>query len=133
MLMPDFISALTTGELEALSLKDLEYIPDELGGAVRADKGKLRYELLPPGPIEDLVKVLSWGAEKYDDDNWKKGMSWKRCYASTMRHLQAWFQGEDKDPESGLDHLAHVLCNVVFLQYYADRHPDLDDRDRKES
>lgn len=103
---------------------------EDTGGG-RADIGKLRYDLLPPYPIQQLVKILSGGADKYGDKNWEKGMAWSRCYASLMRHLMAWWMGEDKDKESGESHLAHAMCNLVFLMEYERTHPEKDDRGYK--
>jgi hypothetical protein len=100
---------------------------EDTGGG-RSDTGKLRYDLLPPGPIRALVSILTGGATKYGDRNWEKGMAWSRCYASTMRHMMAWYAGEDKDKESGESHLAHAMCNLVFLMEYERTHPEKDDR-----
>ena len=36
--------------------------------------------------------------------------------------------GEDKDPESGLSHLAHAACCIMFLLEFEKTHPELDDR-----
>jgi hypothetical protein len=83
---------------------------------IKFDDKKLRYDLLPVEPIEDLVKVLTYGANKYRPDNWKKVEPYNdRYYAAAMRHLQAWRRGEMQDKESGLPHLAHALCCIVFL------------------
>lgn len=105
-------------------------VKDPTGAAGRADKGKLRYDLLPPHVIQQLVAVLTGGAEKYGDSNWRTdgGMAWTRCYGSLMRHIQAWYMGEEKDPESGLSHLAHALCNLVFLLEYERTNRERDDR-----
>lgn len=105
-------------------------VVDPQTGAKRADKGKLRYDLLPPKVIEDLVRVLTIGADKYGDSNWRQGggMAWTRCYASLMRHIQAWYQGEDTDPETGESHLSHALCNLVFLSEYSRTNQVKDDR-----
>jgi len=40
----------------------------------------------------------------------------------------AFNDGEDKDPESGLSHLAHSLCCLMFLLEFEKTHPELDDR-----
>ncbi|KKN71189.1 hypothetical protein LCGC14_0423520 [marine sediment metagenome] len=82
------------------------------------DKGKLRYDLIPTEAMKALATILTSGAEKYSDRNWEGGMSWQRVYASLMRHLVAFESGEDLDPESGELHMAHALCNVVFLVTY---------------
>lgn len=80
------------------------------------DFDKLRYDLLPDGPIQEIVEVLTFGAKKYAPDNWRKvedGHS--RYYAALQRHLAAWRMGERNDPESGLTHLAHAACCLLFL------------------
>jgi hypothetical protein len=80
------------------------------------DAGKLRYELLPMAPVDAIVDVLTFGAAKYDDDNWRRVPDAEnRYYAAAMRHLSAWRQGENIDPESGRSHLAHAACCLVFL------------------
>ena len=83
---------------------------------VKYDAGKLRYDLLPPEPVEELVKVLTYGATKYTDGGWKKVEPYKDRYlASTLRHLMAWRMGEVRDNESGLPHLAHAMCCLTFM------------------
>lgn len=83
---------------------------------IKHDQNKLRYELLPPEPIEELVKILTHGAVKYEDHNWKYVEPFEdRYYGASMRHIQAWRKGEVIDPESGFHHLGSVLCNILFL------------------
>ena len=82
----------------------------------KADTGKLRYDLLPPAAVRELVRVLTYGAEKYSPNGWQQVPDAKARYtAALMRHFEALRAGEFFDPESGLPHLAHVLCNAVFL------------------
>lgn len=75
-----------------------------------------------------VIRVLEFGAKKYAKGNWAKGMSWSVCYNCTMSHLTKAFAGELKDEESGELHLAHALCNIVFLIGYRDLYPEGDDR-----
>lgn len=103
---------------------------DSPGGGVKADAGKAPVELFPPEAILEISKVLAFGAAKYDAWNWAKGMRWSRLAGAAMRHLLAWLMGEDKDPESGLSHLAHLGCCVVFLITYEARSLGTDDRHR---
>jgi hypothetical protein len=85
---------------------------------LKFDKDKLMWELLPLEPIEDVVKILTFGAKKYAPNNWKLvDDAEARYYAAAVRHLVAWRQGELIDPESGEPHLAHLMCNVVFLSW----------------
>lgn len=80
------------------------------------DAGKDRWDLLPLWPVEQVVKVLTFGAAKYGPNNWQlvEGRA-DRYFAATMRHLTRWRLGESNDPESGLSHLAHAACCVLFL------------------
>jgi len=98
---------------------------------LRFNAGKDRHDLIPQGPIDLLAKVLTKGAEKYAPRNWELGMAWSKVTASLKRHLAAIERGEDYDPESGLLHAGHVLCNAVFLAEYYRTHPELDDRPHK--
>ncbi len=97
----------------------------------KEDKGKLRYDLLPPYALDELAKVYTYGANKYTDNNWRKGMKWGRIYAALMRHLWKFWAGEDRDKESGILHLSHALWGVVTLLEYCDNGPryySFDDR-----
>lgn len=78
------------------------------------DTGKLRYDLVKPEMLEAIAEVMTYGANKYGDNNWQ-GVETDRYYAALMRHLQAWRKGELVDEESGLHHLKHALCNIAFI------------------
>jgi Domain of unknown function (DUF5664) len=85
-------------------------------GGRKFDGNKLEYGLLPPLALEETVKVLTFGAQKYERDNWKRVPESKRRYFDALqRHVWAWKQGEQIDPESGLHHLAHAMCCLMFL------------------
>lgn len=80
------------------------------------DGGKLEYGLVPPLALKEMVKVLTFGAQKYERDNWQKVPDSKRRYFDALqRHLWAWKEGEELDPESGIHHLAHAMCCLMFL------------------
>lgn len=93
--------------------------------AIKYDHDKTDWSLMPFEAIEEINKVLDFGAKKYAAHNWKKGEGFKytRVLNSLLRHIFAYMRGEDKDPESGLSHLAHAGCNIVFLLYYS-KHKD---------
>lgn len=100
--------------------------------AEHKDEGKLRLDLIPPSLNEEVAKVLGFGAKKYSDNNWRKGMDWMKIYASIKRHLHEWEKCNDTDIESGLPHLGHAACDLAFLIEYAKTHPHLDNRIRPE-
>ncbi len=95
---------------------------------LRYNNGKLRYDLVHPFAHEEMVKVLTMGAEKYDSRNWEAGMLWSNVISSLKRHIAAIEKGEDFDKESGLLHAAHVACNAHFLTAYYKIYPQGDDR-----
>lgn len=94
----------------------------------RKDDGKIKFQLLPPYAIKQVARVLTFGATKYPEGNWEKGMEWKRMIGSMKRHLAAFESGVDLDEESGLFHLAHCVTNGLMLLEYHRTHPELDDR-----
>jgi hypothetical protein len=102
-----------------------EELPDKF---VKADDNKSRYDLLPPEMLEETAQVLTFGAEKYSARNWELGMQWSRPFGAMMRHMWAWWGGEDKDPETGYSHLAHAACCIAFLVAYERRNAGEDDR-----
>lgn len=82
------------------------------------DCGKVRMDLIPLDVVENIGKVLTYGAQKYSDNSWQNLPDfWKRYKAALLRHLTAIDKGELIDPESGLPHIDHVLCNTVFLDW----------------
>lgn len=84
----------------------------------KADTGKPTFELFPFELLAETNKVLQHGAAKYGILNWQKkeGFKLSRCYNALLRHMFAWWiKGEDNDPETGLSHLSHAMCNLVFF------------------
>jgi len=80
------------------------------------DSGKLRWDLLPPEPIEQVVDVLTQGSIEYGDENWRLVENGKRRYAAAlMRHIWEFRKGAMLDTKSGLPHLAHAITNCIFL------------------
>lgn len=80
------------------------------------DSGKPRWSLLPEGAVASIVDVLEAGAIKYAPNNWQLVPDGKtRYYDAAMRHIEAWRTGEMNDPETGLPHLAHAGCCLMFL------------------
>lgn len=94
------------------------------------DGGKARHDLIPPELPEAIAAVLAFGAGKYGERNWEKGMTWGRPFAAMMRHLWAWWRGEKADPETGFSHLWHAGCCIAFLIAFEQRNAGVDDRPR---
>jgi hypothetical protein len=94
------------------------------------DKGKLRWSLLPVSAVEEIVKVLEFGAIKYGANQWRElpEFEWNRISDALERHLQKWKRGQDKDDESNLQEMAHVACNALFLLEMALQGLGKDDR-----
>ncbi|XAI97342.1 hypothetical protein [Leptolyngbya phage Lbo-JY46] len=95
---------------------------------LRFNEGKLRYDLIEPFALNELVKVFTKGAEKYPPRNWEKGMSWQKVIASLKRHIAAFELGEDFDGETKCYHMAHAAWNALALVSYYKLAPQFDDR-----
>ena len=79
------------------------------------DEDKLRYDLIPVLAQEEVVKVITLGAKKYDPENWKNVPEGRRrYYAAAMRHMEAWRKGEKQD-EIGTHHIANAISNLMFI------------------
>ena len=98
---------------------------------LRYNDGKVRHDLITPFATEQMAKVLTLGANKYAERNWELGMSWSKVISSLKRHVIEWEKGEDYDKETGLLHMAHVMCNAHFLTEYYNIYPQGDDRPHK--
>lgn len=98
--------------------------------ARKFDDQKNRLELLPPFALEEIAKGFTFGAKKYDAFNYVSGdgLAYSRIYGALLRHLSAWYRGEELDPESGLPHLTHAGCCLMMLMETIQAHPDNDDR-----
>lgn len=126
----------TLGTIPSKAMVDTASIPDEtaqkikeqLGSALKFDQDKLPLHLLSTEAMNQTAAVLKFGAQKYAEHNWRKGFAWSRPLSAAMRHITAFNNGEDKDPESGLSHLAHAACCIMFLLEFEKTHSELDDR-----
>ena len=98
------------------------------GGGLRYSSGKTRHDLVPAFAQEQYARVLTSGTVKYLPRNWERGMEWKYVIGPMIRHIQAILRGEDFDPETGLLHSAHIMCNAAFLTEFYKIYPQGDDR-----
>lgn len=95
---------------------------NSVGVGTKFDAAKRRWDLLPFGSVERIVDVITFGARKYAPNNWQKlADPDDRYFAALMRHLVAWRAGERVDPDSGLGHLSHAGCNLVFLMWFEEQ------------
>ena len=88
------------------------------GEGIKNDANKARYDLIDWPFVEGMAEVLTLGADKYSDDNWKRVKPFRSRYVgAAMRHFVAWICGERLDKESGLSHLYHLGCCIMFLAW----------------
>jgi hypothetical protein len=98
-----------------LSDEELEGLVEKPLSAVKLDGGKIRLDLVPYDALDEIAKALAFGAAKYSEGNWEGGFEWRRLIGATLRHVTSWARGQDKDPESGVSHLAHAGAMILFL------------------
>jgi hypothetical protein len=77
---------------------------------------------------EECAAVFDYGSRKYASWNWVKGMKWSIPIDCALRHARAlWVGNEENDPESGLPHRGHIMCNIVMLLHYRQYFPEGND------
>lgn len=122
----------TLSHINSLGKTPIAELPTQVeaktGTALKFDQDKLPLHLLSTEAMNQTAAVLKFGAQKYAEHNWRKGFTWSRPLSAAMRHLTAFNNGEDTDPESGLSHLAHAACCIMFLLEFEKTHKELDDR-----
>lgn len=91
---------------------------------IKADLGKTEWTLIPFEQLEQVARVLMKGAKKYSVDNWKNCKDPKRYEDALMRHVISYINGDKVDSVEnggdGLSHLAHAICNCIFLMWFDD-------------
>lgn len=106
--------------------EEIRVVNEKTGGA-KGSKDE-RFDLIPYEAVAEIARVYGMGAKKYDPHNWRKGYDWGLSYAALMRHVTAFWNGEDLDPESGLPHMAHAGWHCLTLLTFMKDHEALDDR-----
>ena len=84
--------------------------------------------MIPKEALEGTAKVLMFGANKYGRYNWLGGFDWHRLTSASMRHIVAFNEGEDLDPESNILHLYHAITTLMMLAVHHERGLGKDDR-----
>lgn len=97
-------------------------------GQIMTENTDIRLDLIPKCLLVELGKVYYYGAVKYSDRNWEKGIAFNRVIGPIYRHFIKWLRGEKKDPELGTHHLAQVIWNCAALMEFEITHPECDDR-----
>lgn len=86
-------------------------------GDIKDDGNKTRWDLVPINALEGIANIFTYGAQKYNDDNWKKSQHPDRYYAAAMRHLAEVRKGFDFDAESKMPHIDHALvCLIMYRE-----------------
>jgi hypothetical protein len=93
------------------------------------DTEKTRLDLIPCEALEQIGRGFTYGATKYGDHNYRRGIDYSRLYGAALRHLNAFWGGEDIDEDSGLPHLALAGSEVCML---IAMNENFDDRYKKE-
>lgn len=122
------LAAFKKWKQETINYKEKELMEQRKQEAgLKYDLGKPQLSLLPYASLAQIAEVLEFGAKKYGRDNWKGGMTWSRLADGVLRHMFAWVTGHRKDPETGLSHLAHAGCGILFLLSYEQTKAGTDD------
>lgn len=106
--------------------KETRVVDPKTGGA-KGSKPE-QYALIPVGPLAAVARVYGFGATKYEDRNWERGYAWSLSYSALQRHVNAFWGGQDVDPESGESHLAHAAFHCLAMMEWVKTHPEKDDR-----
>jgi hypothetical protein len=126
--LEDEINWEETAKLNGIDLDFIE-LDNKVGKVLREtekeynpkyDKDKLDWTLLPITEVEEIVKVLNYGVNKYGKANAWKGVenAQERYLSATYRHLVEYTKGNKIDEESGLSHLSHLATNIIFLMWF---------------
>jgi dATP/dGTP diphosphohydrolase, N-terminal len=102
-------------------------IVDPTTGGEKGQKD-VRLHGIPWESLSELGRVYAFGESKYDDYNFRKGFKWSLSYDALLRHLGAWWNREDNDPESSLHHLAHATWHCIALLFFSITERGTDDR-----
>ena len=84
------------------------------------------FDRIPPSVLVQLAEHYGTGEGKYPGDehgpNYAKGYDWALSYAAAMRHLTAFWAGEDLDPETGHKHVIAAAWHCIAMAYFMDHH-----------
>ncbi len=81
--------------------------------------GKPRYDLIWHPMLKRWAELMTRGAEKYGENNWKLANSieeMNRFKASAFRHFMQFIEGEVDE-----DHAAAIFFNVAAIEYLKEK------------
>jgi hypothetical protein len=98
----------------------METFNEKYSEALKIKTSKTRWSLLPWAQLQEPADLITKGALDYGDYGWQNN---PRSYYedAIFRHLTAYMSGEKNDPKSGSSHIAHVMCNAMFIQWHLDK------------
>lgn len=92
-------------------------------------KAKPAISLIPAPSLVHIADAFRDGANKYGPANWRNDPVSVTTYAdAALRHLFAWFDGEETAEDSGVHHLAHAAACLCILMDAQEQHSLVDDR-----
>lgn len=94
----------------------------------KLDQGKPRLDLIPTEFNIGVGKALGYGAKKYGEDNFRKGIGYRRLLGAALRHIELELSGVPLDDESGLEHWMNASASLAMYAFMKKNHPNLDDR-----
>lgn len=106
---------------------------DSIAGQAKAsthDEGKPPLADLPWKALRQVAQVMAYGGRKYDKDNWRKGLEVRRNCSCAIRHIADYLDGQNNDPESFANPLAHAVCRLLFILETTESGTSIDDRYR---
>jgi hypothetical protein len=92
------------------------------------DAGKSPISLIPFEAIKETARAFDFGAKKYGRYNFRNGIEYSRLIDAAIRHIGAFYEGQDIDEESGYNHIGHAIANLSMLIYMYENKKELDDR-----
>lgn len=78
---------------------------------------KVPFSVVPAPVLGELALALLEGARKYGRHNYRvAGVRASVYYDAALRHLMAWWEGQDLDPDSGLSHVTKAIASLTVLR-----------------
>lgn len=113
------------GRVPLKLIEEIRVTDPKSGG--QKGKKKQRFSLIPQDWLWALAEHYGKGAEKYDDNNWRKGYAWSLSVDAHHRHVSQWLQGHDDDVETGTSHLVAAAWHLVALWWFHQHGKGTDD------